>query len=136
MIVGPVGRISGFVDAGWYINPRAPRIAGRVVFLTDERAISYAESVMGYVKDRRLGVVVGGPTAGTNGNVATFETPGRFAVAFTAMRVTRHDGTSPFHLLGVVPDIPVVPTLPALRAGRDEVLERGLTVVRDGAPAR
>ncbi len=133
MIVGPFGRISGFADAGWYLKPKEPRISGHVVFLTDERAISYAESVLGYVKDRGLGVVVGGPTAGTNGNVATFETPGRFSVAFTAMRVTRHDGTSPFHLLGVAPDVPVAPTLPGLRAGRDEVLERGLGVARGEA---
>ena len=45
------------------------------MFLTDGGAISYAESVMGYVADRKLGIV-GSPTAGTNGNVATFVTPG------------------------------------------------------------
>jgi hypothetical protein len=130
MIVGPFGRISGFADAGWNVTPRAPRIAGRVVFLTDPRAISYAESVLGYAKDRRLGVVVGGPTAGTNGNIASFETPGGFSVTFTAMRVTRHDGKSPFHLVGVAPDVPAAPTLEGLRAGRDEVLEKGLSIAR------
>ena len=41
------------------------------------------------------------------------------------MRVTRHDGRSPHHLVGVTPDVPVAPTLAGLRAGRDEVLERG-----------
>ena len=91
---------------------------------------------MGYVADRKLGTIVGGPTAGTNGNVASFVTPGGFAVNFTGMRVTRHDGRSPHHLVGVRPDVPVAPTLEGLRAGRDEVLERGLAVAAAGATAR
>ncbi len=83
---------------------------------------------MGYVADRKLGTIVGGTTAGTNGNVASFLTPGGFTVGFTGMRVTRHDGQSPHHLVGVAPDVAVAPTLAALRAGRDEVLEAGLAI--------
>ena len=85
---------------------------------------------MGYVGDRRLGTIVGGTTAGTNGNVASFVTPGGFSVSFTGMRVTRHDGRSPHHLVGVKPDVAVEPTLEGLRTGRDEVLERGLALAR------
>jgi C-terminal processing protease CtpA/Prc len=129
-VVGPFGQNAGWQSAGWNLTPQTPRLTGHVVFLTDERAISYAESVMGYVADRQLGTIVGGTTAGTNGNVATFPVPGGFTVAFTGMRVTRHDGQTPFHLIGVRPDIPVVPTLGGLRDGRDEVLERALTVIR------
>jgi C-terminal processing protease CtpA/Prc len=62
-------------------------------------------------------------------------TPGAFGVNFTAMRVTRHGGHSPHHLVGVKPDVPVAPTLEGLRSGRDEVLERGLAVAREGATA-
>lgn len=46
------------------------------------------------------------------------------------MRVTRHDG-SPFHQGGVKPQLEVHRTIAGLRAGRDEVLEAGLRVVRD-----
>jgi hypothetical protein len=46
------------------------------------------------------------------------------------MRVTGHDGRTPFHLLGIKPDIPVVPTLAGLRDARDEVLDRALAVIR------
>jgi len=132
-IVGPFGRSAGWNGFGWNLSPAKPPIAGRVAFLTDERAISYAESVLGYVVDRRLGRIVGAPTAGTNGNVATFVTPGGFQIGFTGMRVTRHDGKGRHHLVGVRPDVPSAPTLAGLRAGRDEVLERGLAVVRRGA---
>lgn len=132
-IVGPFYETAGWLDMGWDVKPASPRIAGKVVFLTDGGAISYAESVMGYVADRKLGTIVGGTTAGTNGNIASFVTPGGFSVGFTGMRVTRHDGHAPHHLVGVKPDVAVAPTLAGLRAGRDEVLERGLAIC---APAR
>ena len=128
-IVGPFGRFDGWQSFGWDMKPATPRVAGKIVFLTDERAISYAESVMGYVADRKLGTIVGSTTAGTNGNVATFVVPSGFIVAFTGMRVTGHDGRTPHHLVGVRPDIPVLPTLAAVKNGRDEALDRALALI-------
>lgn len=61
--------------------------------------------------------------------MASFEVPGRFAIQFTGMRVTRHDGVSPHHMIGVQPDVRLEPTLAGMRAGRDELLERALTIV-------
>jgi hypothetical protein len=132
-IVGPFGRSAGWDSHGWDLKPEAPHIDGTRVFLTDGRAISYAESVMGYVADLKLGTIVGGTTAGTNGDVAGFVTPGGFALRLTGLRVTRHDGTSPFHLIGVRPDLAVAPTIEDVRAGSDPVLERGLAVARGSA---
>src|SRR5690606_10748224 len=40
-------RLAGWTALGWNMTPAEPHIAGKVVFLTDARAISYAESVMG-----------------------------------------------------------------------------------------
>jgi hypothetical protein len=129
-ITGPFGRSAGWQSSGWNLAPLEPRISGKIVFLTDGRAISYAESVMGYIADRKLATIVGSPTAGANGNVATFTVPSGFTIAFTGMRVTRHDGKAPHHLIGVQPDVAVAPTIAGLRAGRDDVLERGLALVR------
>jgi hypothetical protein len=131
-IVGPFGASAGWESMGWNLQPATPRIAGAVAFMTDGRAISYAESVMGYVADRKLATIVGGPTAGANGNVAAFPVPGGFSVSFTGMRVTGHDGQAPLHLAGVKPDIAAAPTLQGLRAGRDEVLERALAAIGAG----
>jgi hypothetical protein len=129
-LVGPFGRSAGWTSFGWNLKPSSPLLAGRIVFLTDARAISYAESVMGYVADHKLGTIVGAATAGTNGNVATFVVPGGFTVAFTGMRVTRHDGKTRRHLLGIEPDVAVAPSVASLRAGRDELLERALALLR------
>lgn len=130
-ISGPFGQIDGWESYGWNLQPAGPRIRGKVIFLTDGRAISYAESVLGYVADLRLATIVGATTAGTNGNVVTVALPSGARVGFTGMRVTRHDGHSPFHLIGVIPDIPVAITLSGLREGRDEVLERALRLASD-----
>jgi hypothetical protein len=129
-IVGPFGQIAGWQSLSWNLKPAVPHITARRVFLTDGRAISYAESVMGYVRDHKLGTIVGGRTAGANGDVVQFTVPGGFSISFTGLRVTRHDGRTPFHMLGVGPDILIEPTLAGIRAGRDEVLERALSLLR------
>jgi C-terminal processing protease CtpA/Prc len=117
----------GWRPLSWNLTPAAPRITGRVVFLTDGRAISYAESVMGYVREYALGTIVGGPTAGSNGNVKTLVLPGGSQVSWTGMRVVTHDGEVQ-HAVGVQPDVRCAPTLAGIRAGRDEVLERGVAI--------
>ena len=109
----------------WHVEPRKPRIRGRVFFLTDESAISYAESVMGIVEHYKLGEIVGRPTAGTNGNVNFVKLPSRGRVVFTGMRVVKHDHTQ-HHLIGILPTLPVERTIQGIREGRDEILERAL----------
>ena len=130
-IVGPFHHVHGWQSVGWNVGPLSPRIIGKVVFLTDGRAISYAESVMGYIKDRKLGTIIGGPTAGANGNVVRFQVPSDMTVTFTGMRVTGHDGQTPHHLRGILPDISAAPTVAGIRAGRDEVLERAIEIIRE-----
>lgn len=116
----------------WVIPPAVPRITGSIVFLTDERAGSYGESLLDLIEEHRLGVIVGSPSAGTNGNNNRFLVPGGYQVSFTGMRVVRHDG-SRLHGVGVVPAVRVSPTIAGIRAGRDEVLEKGLEVLGRGA---
>ena len=129
-IIGPFGESAGWESFGWNLKPQSPRVGGTIVFLTDGRAISYAESVMGYVADRKLATIVGEATAGANGNVVAFVVPGGFRILFTGMRVTGHDGKTPHHLAGVKPDVSMTPTVAGLRAGRDEVLDRAVALIR------
>ena len=112
----------------WTLPPKAPRFTGRVVFLTDGSAISYAESVMGIVEHYRLGEIVGQATAGANGNVNPFTLPGGYALSWTGMRVVKHDGAQ-HHLVGIQPTVPVERTLEGVRAGRDEYIEKALEVI-------
>jgi hypothetical protein len=45
-VVGPFGQFAGWEDSGWNLTPAAPHFSGKIVFMTDARAISYAEGVM------------------------------------------------------------------------------------------
>jgi len=116
----------------WNLPPAQPRLGGPsqpVVFITDGRAISYAESIMGIVEAYKLGEIVGGPTAGTNGNVNPFTLPGGYTLSWTGMRVMKHDG-SPHHGVAIAPTVPCEPTAAGLAAGRDELLEKAVEVIR------
>jgi C-terminal processing protease CtpA/Prc len=95
------------------------------VFLTDGRAISYAESCMGIVEHYKIGEIVGEATAGTNGNVNPLRLPGGYSFTWTGMKVLKHDG-SQHHGVGIAPTIPVMRTRAGVASGVDEVLERGL----------
>jgi len=118
---------------GWEMQPMEPHISGRVVFMTDARAISYAESVMGLVEAYGLGEIVGSSTAGTNGNANSLELPGEYRITWTGMKVVKHDG-SQHHLIGILPTVPAERTLEGVRDERDEVLEAALEVVKERMP--
>ncbi|HSG81713.1 MAG TPA: S41 family peptidase [Gemmatimonadota bacterium] len=123
----------GYRNNGWSISALSPHLDGRIVFITDGRAISYAESFMSFVEHYRLGEIVGQPTAGTNGNVNNFVLPGAFTVMWTGMRVVKHDG-SQHHLVGIRPTVPAERTIQGVREGRDELIEVALDVINQGGP--
>jgi C-terminal processing protease CtpA/Prc len=122
---------SPYHESGWDVQPEKPYFSARRVFLTDGRAISYAETVMGIVEHYKLGEIVGGPTAGTNGNVNPFKLPGGYTVMWTGMKVLKHDG-SQHHGIGILPTVPASRTRQGVAEGKDEILLRGLAVVKSG----
>jgi hypothetical protein len=125
LIVRPDHEQMLFSGDGWVLRPQSPRLHARVAFLAGGGAISYAESTLGVVEENHLGAIIGETTAGTNGNIDPFTLPGGYRVVFTGMRVVKRDGT-PHHGVGIKPTIPVSRTIAAVRAGRDEVLERAI----------
>ena len=118
-----------FVQSRWpFTGPLSPRFTGKIAFMTDGRAISYAESVMGIVEFFKLGDIVGGPTAGTNGNINPVGLPGGYVFIFTGMKVVKHDGST-HHGVGIQPTVPVSRTIDGVTAKRDEVLEKAIQTV-------
>ena len=116
--------------SSWAVPPQTPRFTGRVAFVTDARAISYAETMLGIVEAYSLGAIVGTPTAGANGNINPFSLPGGERVWWTGMQVIKHDG-SQHHLVGIRPTVPAERTRAGVAAGRDEVLERAIAIVTE-----
>jgi C-terminal processing protease CtpA/Prc len=126
-------RIAGWNGFGWAsLQPKEPHISGKVVFLTDGEAVSYAESFMGYIEGFKLAEIVGGPTAGTNGNINPIDLPGGYSFWWTGMKVTKFDG-SQHHLIGIQPTVPLERTLKAVHEGRDEYIEKAVELIRGSA---
>jgi len=115
-------------DVSWTLEPLQPQLTANVVFLTDGRALSAAETVMGIIEHYRLGAIVGEPTAGTNGNINRIELPSGHVAVWTGMRVLKHDG-SRHHGVGIQPTVPVSRTIAGIAAGRDEQLEAALSLL-------
>ncbi|MCE2425277.1 MAG: hypothetical protein J4F45_09280, partial [Pseudomonadales bacterium] len=117
-----------FQFSNWTVNPQKPRFTKNVAFVTDGRAISAAETLLGIIEHYKLAEIVGGPTAGTNGNINPFVLPGGYHITWTGMRVLKHDG-SQHHGVGIRPTVPVSRTIEGIAAGRDELLERAVAIV-------
>ncbi|MBA6316217.1 S41 family peptidase [Cellulophaga baltica] len=125
-------KTNNFVELNWQgiFEPQSPYLGDKkVVFITNGRAISYAESLMGFVKDYKLGTIVGQPTAGTNGNMNTFILPGDIRIKWTGMKIVKHDGSQLFGI-GILPDVYVQKTIQGIKEGRDEFLEKAIELVQ------
>ena len=116
-------------QGGWTLTDLAPYLNAKKVFLTNGRAISYSETIMAIVERYRLGEIVGGTTAGTNGNINPFDVPGGYRITFTGMIVLKHDG-SRHHGVGIAATVPVSRTRAGVANGRDEVLERAMQLLK------
>jgi C-terminal processing protease CtpA/Prc len=117
--------ISGWAEMGWSMKPEQPHLDAKIFFLLDGRAVSYAESFMSFIEHYKLGTIIGQPSAGTNGNVNRFQVPGGYTIAWTGMKVLKHDGT-PLHGVGILPDVYVEKTIKGVREQRDEFLEKAI----------
>ena len=103
--------------------------SGPVVVLVNEKTFGGAEDICIHLKNAGRVTFVGGTTAGCNGNRTWLSLPGGGRLWFTGMRVKFGDG-SRFQNIGILPDVPVAPTVDGIRAGTDEVLEKGIEVLR------
>lgn len=111
-------------------DPARTPYRGRVVVLIGERVQSASEQA-GLLYEAGAEVVfVGSATGGANGDISSTTLPGGIVVTFSGQEVRHADGR-PLQHIGLVPQVPVAPTIAGLRAGRDEVLERALRYLAD-----
>ncbi len=117
-----------FEESSWRLPVLEPRIRCNVAVITDERAQSAAETYLSFIEHAKLAVLVGRPTAGTNGNINWIELPGGLRVSFTGMKVLKRDD-SRHHGVGVLPTMRVDRTHAGVVEGRDEQLDAAVAVV-------
>ncbi len=102
---------------------------GKTVMLIDERAESQAEHTGLFFRAANGTKFIGSPTAGADGELATFSVPGGITIGFSAQSVRFPDGKQ-LQRIGLVPDVLIKPTIKGVRAGRDEVLEKAIQFVK------
>jgi hypothetical protein len=120
-----------FVDVSTVMfQPAEPRLTRHVAVVIDANGTqSYAESVLALVNAYGLGTLVGEATTGTNGVVALRTLASGHRVRWTSWWVRQHDGSELFGR-GVQPGVEVRRSVRGVRAGRDELLDAALNVVR------
>ena len=113
------------VDTETYTPNKTNHLTAKIIFLTDITAQSASESVLGLVKDFKLGTIIGSATSGTNGDINSAYLPGHLLVSFSGMLVKNSDG-SKHHLVGVKPDFFVTQSRASITQRKDRVLEFAL----------
>jgi C-terminal processing protease CtpA/Prc len=102
---------------------------GQVFILVNEITQSSAEFHAMAWRQAPNALVVGSQTAGADGNVSYIVLPGNMTTQFSGLGIYYPDG-SETQRIGIVPDVEVKPTCAGIQAGRDEVLEKALSLVK------
>jgi hypothetical protein len=121
-----------YVPVAAPVAPAAPRLQGRLAFISSARDVGLAENLLATVAQLHLGPIVGSPTGGARGSVASEPLPAGFSIIWTGTRPAA--GALPAGA-PVQPTVAVSPTRRGLAAGRDEVLEKALSLVTPPAAA-
>ncbi len=110
------------------LQPAKPHYSGKVAILVDEVSQSSAEYTAMAFRSSPNAFVIGGTTAGADGNVSPIPLPGGLRSMISGIGVFYPD-KRPTQRVGIVPDLEVKPTIAGIRAGRDEVLEAALRMI-------
>jgi hypothetical protein len=102
------------------LEPRRPRMSGRVVVLADSRTRGRAELELACF-DHLGSPIVGSASAGDLGTVAHAWLPGGWQLRFTTSELRHHDGSALWGQ-GIRASVVVDETLASVRAGEDLVL--------------
>lgn len=101
---------------------------GQVILLFNEKTQSHAEFTLMALKTAPRVMSIGSQTSGADGNVSTLIFPGNFKTTFTGIGVYYPDGRET-QRIGIVPDIPLRPSVEGLQQNRDELMEKALEVI-------
>jgi C-terminal processing protease CtpA/Prc len=115
------------------LAPKPPYFPGKIAILVDEFTQSQAEYTALALRAAPNAIVIGGTTAGADGNIDPVSLPGRLTTTLTGIGVFYPD-RRPTQRVGIVPDLRVERTVDGVRAGRDEVLDVAIQQIESRNP--
>ena len=107
----------------------AVHYGGPLVLLTSASTYSSAEQFVTGIRILKRGTVVGEPTGGSVSNPVVFQLPGG-GMAFIGSKDDYYPDGRLFNGVGILPDVPVSPTISDIRAGQDRALEKAMEMLR------
>jgi carboxyl-terminal processing protease len=128
-------RAPGYVVESFMTCGLKRKYTGKLVVLVNEQTQSLAEFTVMALQTIPELKVVGSQTAGTDGDVRSITLPGGISMFITSIGIYYPDKTQT-QRKGVRIDVIAKPTIAGIRAGRDEVLEKGVEVLREMIKAK
>lgn len=74
--------------------------------------------------------VIGSTTAAADGNVSKIVLPGGIDTMISGIGVYYPDGKET-QRIGIIPDMEIKPTIKGIREGRDELLEKAISIIKE-----
>jgi hypothetical protein len=109
---------------------RTDNFKGQVIILINEETQSLAELSVMALRTRPNTLVIGSQTAGADGSVGMPITlPGGISSSYTQIGVYYPDGRET-QRIGIIPNIVVKPTVKGIQEGRDEILEKAISLIK------
>jgi len=130
----PVSTRPNRLKLGWEklkssIEPADPRIDAQLIFISDGTVSGPAETLLGLVAASKLGDIVGATSAGAIGSVHELELPGGYQLQWTGELGELPNGDL-LHRKGIAPTVPAKRTITGAMAGRDDLLQAALGLVK------
>lgn len=105
-----------------------PPYDGKIILLMDEGSMSQSEFTIMALRQSPNAIVVGSESIGADGNVVRLSLPGSVTMNISGLGVYTPDGKQT-QRVGLKPDVECYPTVDGLRAGRDELVEKGVELI-------
>ncbi|MEK4350975.1 S41 family peptidase [Paenibacillus sp. FSL R5-0475] len=104
---------------------------GKVVILINEHTASQGEFTTMSLRNTDNSIVLGRPSAGTDGDIRIIMLPGKIKTAISGLGIFNPD-KNPTQRIGLQPDIRLDPTIEGIMEGRDEYIERAVELIKGG----
>jgi hypothetical protein len=110
------------------ILPTGESYKGKVIIIVNQKSQSQAEyTTMNFQSSPNI-KVIGGTTAGADGNVSSIVLPGGIATMISGIGIYYPDG-SETQRKGVKIDVTLKPTIAGIKAGKDELLDKAKAMI-------